>query len=117
VESGGDFHGGGKRNTFRVSAKTGEGTDALLREMARELAPEGSAMLSEAPMTRLRHAAAVGRAVEALSRASRSAGEGMSLEFPAADVREAANALSELTGEIAPEEVLDAIFSSFCVGK
>ncbi|PWB62566.1 MAG: tRNA uridine-5-carboxymethylaminomethyl(34) synthesis GTPase MnmE [Deltaproteobacteria bacterium] len=116
-ENGGDFHGEGKRKTFPVSAKTGEGTDALLREMARELAPEGGATLSEAPMTRLRHAAAVRRAVEALSRASRSAGEGMSLEFPAADVREAADALSELTGEIAPEEVLDAIFSSFCIGK
>ena len=31
--------------------------------------------------------------------------------------REAAEALSELTGEIAPEEVLNAIFGSFCIGK
>jgi tRNA modification GTPase len=117
VETGAAFCGEGRRNTLPVSAKTGEGTDALLREMARELAPEGMETLSEAPMTRLRHAAAVRRAVKALSRASRSAAQGMSLEFPAADVREAADALSELTGEIAPEEVLDAIFSTFCIGK
>ena len=37
--------------------------------------------------------------------------------FPAADVREAAGALAELLGEVAPEEVLDAIFDSFCIGK
>ena len=44
-------------------------------------------------------------------------GEGLSLEFPAADVREAMLALAELTGEIAPEEVLNSIFGSFCIGK
>jgi tRNA modification GTPase len=115
--TGTDFSGEGKRGTLPVSAKTGEGVEELLRAMARELVPEGSALLTEAPMTRLRHADAVKKAIEALSRAERAAGEGLSLEFPAADIREAARALSELTGEIAPEEVLNAIFGSFCIGK
>jgi tRNA modification GTPase len=112
-----DFSGEGRRATLAVSAKTGEGVEELVRAMARELVPEGSATMAEAPMTRLRHVAAAKKAVDALSRASRAAGEGLSLEFPAADVREAAQALSELTGEIAPEEVLDSIFGSFCIGK
>jgi tRNA modification GTPase len=117
VETGGEFSGEGKRAALAVSAKTGEGVEDLLRAMARELVPEGSATMAEAPMTRLRHVAAARKAVDALSRASRAAGEGLSLEFPAADVREAAQALAELTGEIAPEEVLDSIFGSFCIGK
>jgi tRNA modification GTPase len=91
--------------------------EALQKAMARELVPDGGAILEEAPMTRLRHLTAARKAVAALERAERAAGEGLSLEFPAADVREAVQALSELTGEIAPEEVINAIFGSFCVGK
>ncbi len=117
AESGGDFSGEGRRGTMAVSAKTGEGVGELMGAIARELVPEGNAALAEAPMTRLRHVAAAKKAVEALSRASLAAGEGLSHEFPAADIREAAQALSELTGEIAPEEVLDSIFGSFCIGK
>ncbi|MDA8121475.1 MAG: tRNA uridine-5-carboxymethylaminomethyl(34) synthesis GTPase MnmE [Deltaproteobacteria bacterium] len=117
VESGKGFYGGGSRGILSLSAKTGEGIAGLLEALARELVPGGSAMMAEAPMTRLRHADAVRKAVSALERAERAVGEGLSLEFPAADVREAMLALAELTGEIAPEEVLNSIFGSFCIGK
>lgn len=117
AESGGDFRGEGIRGIFPVSAKTGEGTAELLAAAGRELVPAGSESMEEAPMTRLRHAEAVRRAIAALERADKALEEGLSPEFPAADVREAADSLAELTGEIAPEEVLDAIFGSFCIGK
>ena len=73
--------------------------------------------MAEAPLTRLRHLEAVRKADIALERAQEAAGNILSMEFVASDVRDAARALAELTGEIAPEEVLDAIFSSFCIGK
>jgi len=73
--------------------------------------------MSQAPLTRLRHLEAVRKADVALERAQEAAGRALSLEFLAADIREAAQALAELTGEIAPEEVLSAIFRSFCIGK
>lgn len=117
VESGGGYCGVGSRGTLSLSAKTGDGIAGLLEALTRELVPDGSAMMAEAPMTRLRHADAVRKAVSALERAERAVGEGLSLEFPAADVREAMLALAELTGEIAPEEVLNSIFGSFCIGK
>ncbi|HSL92731.1 MAG TPA: tRNA uridine-5-carboxymethylaminomethyl(34) synthesis GTPase MnmE [Candidatus Limnocylindrales bacterium] len=117
VETGGEFRGEGRRGAFSVSAKTGEGMEGLLRAMTRELVPEGGAIMAEAPMTRLRHVSAVKKAVAALERAESATAQGMSPEFPAADAREAVQALSELTGEIAPEDVLNAIFSSFCIGK
>lgn len=117
AETGEGFAGAGQKGLLCVSAKTGEGVDALLAAVARELVPVGGAVLSEAPMTRLRHVEAARKAMAALKRADAAAGEGLSLEFPAADVREAVDALSELTGEIAPEEVLNAIFGSFCIGK
>ncbi|MBP2676585.1 MAG: tRNA modification GTPase TrmE [Deltaproteobacteria bacterium] len=101
----------------RVSAKTGDGLDALLAAVARELVPGEGAVQAQAPLTRERHRLAVQRALEALARAKRSAEEGLPLEFPAADVREASRALAELLGEVAPEEILDAVFRRFCIGK
>ena len=73
--------------------------------------------MAEAPLTRLRHREAVRKANVALARAREAAGNALPMEFIAADVREAAQALAELTGEIAPEEVLHAIFGAFCIGK
>jgi len=117
AEEGSGFAGAGKRGALRLSAKTGEGIESLLADVAREVAPSEGAIRAHAPLTRARQRLAVERARSALSRAKVAAEEGLPLEFPAADVREAAGALAELLGEVAPEEVLDAIFGAFCVGK
>ncbi len=117
AETGAAFAGSGLRGTLSVSAKTGEGIGALLRAVGRELLPAAGDIIAEAPLTRLRQVEAVRRADEALARAAQAVAAGLPVECVAADAREAAQALSELTGEIAPEEVLDAIFGSFCIGK
>ncbi|MFA6147961.1 MAG: tRNA uridine-5-carboxymethylaminomethyl(34) synthesis GTPase MnmE [bacterium] len=114
---GSGFDGAGKRGAVRLSAKTGEGIGELATAVARELVPAEGAIRTQAPLTRARQRLAVEQARSALSRAKAAAAEGLPLEFPAADVREAAGALAELLGEVAPEEVLDAIFGEFCVGK
>jgi tRNA modification GTPase len=116
-EAGSGFAGAGKRGAVRLSAKTGEGIGDLVAAVAREVAPAEGAIRAQAPLTRARQRLAVERALSALSRARAAAEVGLSLEFPAADVREAARTLAELLGEVAPEEVLDAIFGTFCVGK
>jgi tRNA modification GTPase len=61
---------------------------------------------------------------DALLRARRSLGHFCSeahaatpLEFLAIDLREALQALGEITGETTPDEILDRIFSRFCIGK
>ena len=117
AEEGSGFAGAGSRGAVRLSAKTGEGIGDLVAAVAREVAPAEGAIRTQAPLTRARQRLAVEEALAALSRASVAAAEGLPLEFPAADVREAADALAELLGEVAPEEVLDAIFSEFCIGK
>jgi tRNA modification GTPase len=117
AESGEEFAGEGRRALLRVSARTGEGVDALLAAVAAEVGPGEGAILDQAPLTRARHRLAVEKAISALGRAVESARAGMPLEFPAEDVREAAAALAELLGEVAPEEVLEAVFGQFCIGK
>lgn len=64
--------------------------------------------------TRLRHRELLG---EALERLRRALGLQDDLELAAEDVRMAGRALDRITGRIDPEDVLDRVFSSFCIGK
>ncbi len=95
---------------LRVSARTGEGLPALREEIGVRLRScEGSGEFAAIPRQReaLRRAAAALAGV-----GSRTPGE-----LAAAGVRESLQALGEITGETATEELLDRIFSTFCVGK
>jgi tRNA modification GTPase len=65
--------------------------------------------------TRIRHAESLMEARGYLQRALSDVG--LEVELAAEDVRLAARALSRITGRIDPEDVLDRVFSSFCIGK
>ena len=117
AEDGARFRGPGHSGTLSVSAKSGEGVDGLLGTIVCKIAPEEDAIMAEAPLTRLRHLDAARKADAALERGQEAAGRCLPMEFIASDVRDAAQALAEITGEIAPEEVLNAIFDTFCIGK
>jgi tRNA modification GTPase len=102
-----------------ISARTGEGMEAL-RQRIREAA--GAAEQTGGPAAgsfsaRQRHIDALqragghleaGRQVMAVSRAG---------ELLAEELRLAQQALGELTGEMLPDDLLGAIFASFCIGK
>jgi tRNA modification GTPase len=65
--------------------------------------------------TRIRHAESL---VEARTYIQRALSDvGLEVELAAEDVRLATRALSRITGRIDPEDVLDRVFSSFCIGK
>jgi len=101
-----------------ISALTGYGLDALLQSIVAE-ARKGAAGAEEAEIlvTSARHADCLRRADAAAAGALASLDEGRGEELTALDVRGAADALGELIGEVTPDEVLDAVFSRFCIGK
>jgi tRNA modification GTPase len=68
-------------------------------------------------MINSRHEDALRRARAAAERALTVLREGAGLELAALDLRVAANAVGEIVGKTATEDLLDAIFSQFCVGK
>ena len=68
-------------------------------------------------ITRLRHKNALQRSLAAFCRAEAAFFERTSLEFVIVDLKEALDELRELTGEIHSEDLLDVIFSEFCIGK
>jgi tRNA modification GTPase len=97
---------------LRLSARTGEGVDALLSLIADRargaLRPEEPALIS-----RERHRIALREAGEALGRIR----SGLPVEVAAEELRIAARALAGMIGLVGPEDVLGEIFSRFCIGK
>ena len=64
-----------------------------------------------------RHKESLRSAEAALVRSLRAAEESESWEFIALDLREALNSLGEVVGEVVTEDMLERIFSEFCIGK
>ncbi|MHB8383652.1 MAG: tRNA uridine-5-carboxymethylaminomethyl(34) synthesis GTPase MnmE [Candidatus Binataceae bacterium] len=101
-----------------ISALAGDGLPALRDELTRAAdalgAPDGA---SELAISRERHRAALERALTALRIARESVLARMPPEISAVDIAAAAEALGAITGEVTGEDVLDAIFREFCIGK
>ena len=103
-------HGG--ETVLRVSAKTGQGMDALRAWLldAAGWKPHGEGLF----MARERHVQALEEALLALEAAGDHA---QAFDLAAEDLRLAHRALGRITGEVSADEVLGAIFSRFCIGK
>jgi len=97
-----------------VSAVTGDGIEALL-ELLRERTVASLSGGEFPAATRVRHRVRLGEAREHLGRALGALESGA--ELAAEDLRLAGRALGRISGRIDAEEVLDRIFSSFCIGK
>ena len=103
--------------TVRVSALEGAGL-AALEEALVERVMQGSAVAGEdAFMARRRHVDALERALAAIDRARHRLVRDNAGELVAEELREAQDALGEITGAFATEDLLAHIFSSFCIGK
>lgn len=100
-----------------VSAKTGDGIDTLTIAMF-EICMSGERDEgSSVCITNRRHREALIRARESLRRARGLLAGTTPNEILAIDVREAIDAIGEITGEVTTDEILDEIFSRFCIGK
>lgn len=104
-----------RTRTVRLSAKTGEGLDGLVA-LVRELA--GAGVASEGAFTaRTRHLDALRRVAGHLEAAQAHLQTGAAPELLAEELRLAQQDLGEITGEMLPDDLLGAIFASFCIGK
>jgi len=112
------FKGRGKGEgcIVRISAKTRSGLSDLERSLA-GIVWNGSVHVDGVTVTRLRHKVALERALESLESAKKVFLNKESLEFLSFDIKTALDALAELIGEVYSEDLLDVIFSEFCIGK
>jgi tRNA modification GTPase len=98
-----------------TSALTGEGIPAL-RERILALATGGAAA-EPGMLTSMRHQQAIAAATTALADAARASAGSIPHEMILMDLYRALWALDSLTGQTTPDDILNLIFSTFCIGK
>lgn len=103
-------------DSFVISLATGHGLDALERRLTDIVRVRLEA--DEAPLvTRARHRHLVEDALGHVDRALAGARSGVGAELVSEDLRLAARSLGRITGAVDVEDLLDRIFSEFCIGK
>ena len=101
---------------LRISCATGEGLPQLQKEILarirqQNLRPESAIAINT------RHRDCLRRALELFERAQTALSEGLSAEYVAIDLDEALRAVGEVIGVVDAEQILDSVFSQFCIGK
>jgi tRNA modification GTPase len=101
-----------------ISALKNEGINALKETIYNSLIHRDvRASPEHLIVANIRHKTVLSQVKDNLSNAAKGLEEGTSLEFIAFEIRSALDALGELVGETATEEVLNRVFEQFCIGK
>ncbi|NIQ40328.1 MAG: tRNA uridine-5-carboxymethylaminomethyl(34) synthesis GTPase MnmE [Proteobacteria bacterium] len=101
-----------------VSARTGEGVEALREKIHAFVVQKGMEGTGDRIVVMAaRHKSALEEARKAVERAKERAGRHDFLDIAALEIRGALDRLGEIVGEIYSEDLLDRIFSQFCIGK
>jgi tRNA modification GTPase len=104
-------------NVVFLSAKEGFGIEDLESKVSNTFESGLSSVEGDAYFVSSRQSEALKHAVEAMERVKESALNDLPVDFWTIDLREAAVALGEVTGEDVSEDILGTIFERFCIGK
>jgi len=102
---------------FKISALSGMGMMEFVDGLKTMAFSESTYTEKDAIVTNIRHMNCLVKAKEALLNSIKSVENDLSGEFMASDLRIAEMSLAEIIGEVTPEEILNNIFSKFCIGK
>jgi tRNA modification GTPase len=106
----------GDAQTLLISAKTGDGIEALKQEILKSVGWGGTQ--EGTILARRRHLDCLDRAATHLEQSQQFAADGnRSLELFAEELRLAQDQLGQITGKMLPDDLLGKIFSQFCIGK
>ncbi len=100
-----------------ISALTGQGLEKLKKLMVEQSFLGTNRTDSSVVVTNVRHRDALVKAKQSLLYALKSLDEGMSGDLVAVDLRAGLNHLGEIIGEVTTDDILNNIFSKFCIGK
>ena len=103
-------------DTIYLSAKTGEGIDTLLNTLQSRFDAQ-TAYRGDVVVSSRRHYEALSSAADSLQSALNALHNGLPTDLLSEDIRQVLYHLGTITGEITSEDVLQNIFSRFCVGK
>jgi len=100
-----------------ISAKTGEGIAEFLRLLKLKVFRTNNYTEKTTIISNIRHFNALKNTLEHLDNARESIENKMTGEFISVDLRNAISSLGEIIGEVTSEDILNNIFSNFCIGK
>jgi tRNA modification GTPase len=100
-----------------VSATAGEGIEELRRAILERLAPEGLASPESGSITSLRHQQLLRESLQALENAQRAVEFSIPHEMLLIDLYAALRPIDAITGATTADDILNRIFSTFCIGK
>ena len=103
-------------NLLTLSAKTGEGVDALQNQLL-EFVNTGALRNNETIVTNTRHYDALIKALEEIEKVQFGMDGGTPSDLLAIDLKEALYQLGLITGQVSNDELLGNIFANFCIGK
>ncbi len=100
-----------------ISAKSGDGLEQLRAAVRAVVLRDRMEGKDSVLVTRLRHKQALAMAQEAMMNALNAIAEDHSSDCVAVDLRVALDGLGEITGAVSTDDILDQVFSEFCIGK
>ncbi len=102
---------------MEVSAKTQSGIEQLRKIILERILGSSTLQQEGIIITNLRHCRNLEDGVKSLAQARSALEDGLSEEFALVDLHNALRAVGAITGEVHAENLLDEIFSRFCIGK
>jgi len=111
------LHGQSTLRVVRTSALTGDGIDDLKTEILREVGGEVGGQREAGFLTNIRHQGLVSDSLSALGAAEAAVANKIPHEMILMDLYNALRPLDEITGATTNDDILNLIFSTFCIGK
>ncbi|MBR5866585.1 MAG: tRNA uridine-5-carboxymethylaminomethyl(34) synthesis GTPase MnmE [Spirochaetaceae bacterium] len=106
-----------KNPVVKISAKTGEGVGQLTEVVRDILASSATSERNLPGLGSVRQKQCAQNALESVSHGLEASEDGYTLDAVVQDIEDALDFLGEITGNVTPEDILDTVFSRFCLGK
>lgn len=104
-------------NVLKISALNGEGLEKLYSLISKMFSLEEINVDNDVIITNLRHKNLISKAIENVKKAKNTVEENMPIDIIAIFIKDILEDLGNITGEIVTDDIINEIFSKFCLGK
>lgn len=104
-------------NVIKISAKTGEGVDEIYKRISDMFKTNEISLNDSVIITNIRHKNQIDKAIKSVDEAILSNESGLPIDIVSIPIKQILSDLSAITGEDVSEDIINEIFSKFCLGK